>query len=343
MAASPLVEHSQHRRAKDVVVGLDAAELRMPAEVLPLLRCPRCGEALGVAEDALECQGQPCRSRYPLVEGIPVLVNEARSVFAIEDFLVQRPTFFKRRSLVARALDALVPTQSLNISTAANVQRFRAGILSDRTRPVVLVLGGSIAGQGMQEFLDDDSLCLFETDVSFGPRTQAIVDAHDIPLADGSVDAVIVQAVLEHVLNPQRCVAEIWRVLAPRGVVYAEVPFMQPVHGAAYDFTRYSHLGLLYLFRQFDEIESGVACGPGSALAYALSYFIHSFGPPGWPRKVLNRIGRLIAGPLKYADLLLGQRANALDAASALYFSGRRSDRELSARELIGRYRGGQR
>ncbi len=42
-----------------------------------------------------------------------------------------------------------------------------------------------------------------------------ICDAHDIPFADRSFDGVIVQAVLEHVVDPFRCCEEIHRVLIP--------------------------------------------------------------------------------------------------------------------------------
>ena len=49
-------------------------------------------------------------------------------------------------------------------------------------------------------------------------------------LADASVDGVIVQAVLEHVLDPRTVAAEVERVLRPRGMVYAETPLMQQVH-----------------------------------------------------------------------------------------------------------------
>jgi ubiquinone/menaquinone biosynthesis C-methylase UbiE len=67
-----------------------------------------------------------------------------------------------------------------------------------------------------------------------------VADGHQLPIADGSVDGVWIQAVLEHVLDPSIVVQEIHRVLTPGGVVYAETPFMQPVHEGAYDFTRFS-------------------------------------------------------------------------------------------------------
>jgi predicted SAM-dependent methyltransferase len=43
-------------------------------------------------------------------------------------------------------------------------------------------------------------------------------DAHVLPLADGSMDAVVMKFVLEHVPEPAKVVSEIFRVLKPGGV-----------------------------------------------------------------------------------------------------------------------------
>jgi hypothetical protein len=43
-----------------------------------------------------------------------------------------------------------------------------------------------------------------------------------------------------NVSDPVRAVGEFHRVLRPEGIVYSETPFLQPVKGGAYDFTRYS-------------------------------------------------------------------------------------------------------
>ncbi|MEZ5361501.1 MAG: class I SAM-dependent methyltransferase [Bryobacterales bacterium] len=66
-----------------------------------------------------------------------------------------------------------------------------------------------------------------------------LCDAQRIPFADATFDAVVAQAMLEHVADPVRAVGEIWRVLKP-GLVYSETPFLQQVHAGPYDFTRYA-------------------------------------------------------------------------------------------------------
>lgn len=49
-------------------------------------------------------------------------------------------------------------------------------------------------------------------------------DAHVLPVRDGSVDGVIALEVLEHVDDPDRVLAEAYRVLKPAGVLCVAVP-----------------------------------------------------------------------------------------------------------------------
>ena len=53
-------------------------------------------------------------------------------------------------------------------------------------------------------------------------------------------------------------------MLKDDGLVYAETPFLQQVHGGPYDFTRFTHLGHRRLFRKFIELESGATAGAGA-------------------------------------------------------------------------------
>src|SRR5690606_34674507 len=157
-------------------------------------------------------------------DGVPILINEANSVFTIEHFVRRGDTFFKPIGSWRAAVSNCVPTLSVNVAARKNFARLRDLLLAEGSantaaRPRVLVIGGSIVGAGAEELVADDRLELVETDVAWGPRTQLICDAHDLPFADGSFDAIVAQAVLEHVLDPRRCVSEIERVLKPAGLV----------------------------------------------------------------------------------------------------------------------------
>jgi SAM-dependent methyltransferase len=315
---------------------------RLSEAVQQRLRCPVCGAALEQAGDHLQCLNPDDGTRFPIVDGIPVLINEANSLFSIDDFRQQRKTTMSLdgdSSLKARLKDAL-PTLTRNTKSGKNYEQFAQHLLALSPNPTVLVVGGSIVGQGMDVLLRYPSIEWVETDVSFGPRTGLICDGHDVPFEDGSFDGVIVQAVLEHVVDPYRCVAEIHRVLKPQGIVYAETPFMQQVHMGRYDFTRFTHLGHRRLFRHFEELDTGAVVGPASALAWSYQYFLLSWTSWKPLRRVLKAVGRLTSFYIPYLDDLLINRPSALDAASAYYFLGRRSDHVLSDRDLIKQYKG---
>jgi ubiquinone/menaquinone biosynthesis C-methylase UbiE len=194
----------------------------------------------------------------------------------------------------------------------------------------------------MDALLASREIELIETDVGFGERTMLVCDAHDLPFIDNSFDGVVIQAVLEHVVDPFRCVEEIHRVLKADGLVYAETPFMQQVHLGPYDFTRFTHLGHRRLFRRFDEIDSGPVAGPGTVLGWSYEHFLLSFVSGTMPRLLVKVFARLTGSWLKYLDKLVEGRPGALDAASGYYFLGRKSEHTLHDRELIKLYRGAQ-
>ena len=316
-------------------------DLKLPGFARELLRCPVCRTALEMAGEELVCAGPECRTRFPIVDGVPVLINDENSVFAREDFVARRSTTFDLGiSGVKRALIRMMPSISRNLKARQNYEKLAPLLLTQSKSPRLLVVGGSVSGQGMEALAANPAFEFVETDVSFGPRTMLICDAHDIPFADGVFDAVIIQAVLEHVVDPYRCVAEVHRVLRDRGIVYAETPFMQQVHMGQYDFTRFTHLGHRRLFRAFEELDSGAAGGPGMALAWSYQYFLMSFAPSRPLRALARAFARFTSFFLKYFDHYLIDKPGTLDAASGYYFLGQKSDGTLSDRDLIKLYRG---
>jgi len=283
-----------------------------------------------------------CATRFPIVDGIPVLINEQTSVFSIDDFAANHKTFFasSHGNKFRKTLRSFIPKISKNIKGKTNFDRLSLELLRQSSSPRVLVIGGGILGEGMESLAEIPAIDLVEGDVSFGPRTMMVFDAHDIPFEDGSFDGVIIQAVLEHVADPYRCSEEIHRVLKERGVVYAETPFIQQVHFGAYDFTRFTHLGHRRLFRRFEEIDSGAVCGPGMALAWSYQYFLVSFTTSRILRAFLRDFASLTSFYLKFFDPYLINKPGTFDAASGYYFLGRKSEQVLSDRDLIKMYKG---
>ena len=310
--------------------------------LIDLLACPRCKGSLEVQGDSLLCSDAVCRAVFPIVNGVPILINDERSLFSIADFQAGRQTTLNvDRGNLRQRFGRMLPGMGKNWKAEQNYGHLLQLLSGHSPTPIVLVIGGGTGGVGFHyRMLRELSVTLIETDVSFGPRTRIICDGHDIPFEDASVDALIAQAVLEHVVDPRRVVEEIHRVLSDGGFVYAETPFMHPVHLSPYDFTRFTCLGHRRLFRAFEGVESGAVSGPGMSLGLALQYCFLSFATGERSRRIVRVCTSLCLFCLKYLDHFLLNTPRALDAAAGYYFLGRKSNRILSDRELIQQWRG---
>jgi SAM-dependent methyltransferase/uncharacterized protein YbaR (Trm112 family) len=316
-------------------------ELKVPDFVRAALRCPACGSPLSDVDEQLRCDGDACGTRFPVVDGVPVLIHEPRSAFDVEAFRSGRKTTFMRQPRVERFFSRVIPEMDINYKAKRNYRQLATLLLEQTATPQVLVVGcGEEGGRGMSDLASMPSIRCVNTDVSIWPGVCLICDSHDLPFAEESFDGAVLQAVLEHVADPDRCAQQVRRVLKADGLVYAETPFMQQTHGGPYDFTRFTHLGHRRLFRGFEEIGSGATAGAATALAWAYQYFMLSFVRSRRARNVVKAVARLSSFWLKYVDRLVIDRPGTLDAASGFYFLGRKSERLLSDRELVGLYRG---
>jgi SAM-dependent methyltransferase len=318
--------------------------LLLPRFAVERLVCPRHKDlSLTLRDGAFVCGDAQCGARYPVVQGCPVLIDESRSVFRTADFesgavttMDLRPESERGASMtdrLKRAVRGLIPSNSVSV-TDFSAENALAAVAQAIPQPKVLVIG---AGDAFLEMTATSDIVY--SDVAMGPITHLIADAHDIPFAAGTFDMVISVAVMEHVADPVRCVEEIARVLKADGYVFAVTPFMQQVHMEAYDFTRFTFVGHRRLFRRFEQLRAGIANGPAMALAWSFEYFLAAFSTRPAVRSALRNIARLIVFPLKYLDRFLARKPGAYGCASSFYFFGRKSERVLSDREVLGFYK----
>jgi SAM-dependent methyltransferase/uncharacterized protein YbaR (Trm112 family) len=304
--------------------------------VLPapeILRCPATGAELQQADGVLRSSDR----EYPVVDGVPILLAPELTIFSPEE--VARREFVKPPSPIRDRLWRMKPQKGRPMGTAERYADFAARIRASAGRRV-LVIGGGRLGYGAEALLES-GLDIVESDVYLSPRVDLVCDAHHLPFADESFDGVVLQAVLEHVLDPPRVVAETHRVLRPGGLVYADTPFLQPVHEGAYDFTRWTELGHRRLFRMFEQIDRGPVLGPAAAVVWVLCSFARSL-----PRK-RSKLGRALEGLtllafswLPYFDRFLIRHPGATDVAAGTYFVGSKAAEPVSDQALLESYRG---
>lgn len=308
----------------------------MDPELLAILRSPVDGQPLRYDGQRLVPEdGGP---DFAVVGGIPVLLDAESSAFAGH---AQVPTPNGRATVRERVRAKLRRVTTTNPVSSRNYRHLSELLESEPPASKrVLVVGGGILGFGMEPLVAQERLKLVETDIYIGPRTQVVCDAHDLPFADASFDAVVIQAVLEHVLDPVRVVAEIHRVLREDGLLYSEVPFMQQVHEGAYDFTRWTLGGHRRLLRSFAELDSGAVGGPGEALAWSLAYYASAIAGEGAARTSTLAALKLLTLPLRWCDRWLIDRPAAVDAASGTFILARRSTTPRSDQEIVDAYSG---
>jgi SAM-dependent methyltransferase len=302
--------------------------------IRPFLICPTCKHAL-TATGLVSCTSSNCRfnAGFPVVEQIPVLI-------AFEDSIINEEM-------------ALMKPRDLNPGTFSRIKQWAAGknriaekneiqllkLLRNRNgRQLVLNIGGGTIGSGMSGLYQASDIDLISFDVYASPHVNFIADAHSIPIADKSVDGIWIQAVLEHVLDPRRVVSEILRVLKPGGLIYAETPFIQHVHMGPNDFTRFTHSGHRWLFRNFMEIDSGVTAGVGTQFAWSARHLTIALTRS----RSIGTLVHFLSLPITWMDCL-GDKKATIDAASGFYFLGMMQEEPLHLSEIINYYKGFQR
>lgn len=299
------------------------------------LRCPRCLGALHRDQD-LRCTNASCAfasAGFPSVSDTPALIDFEHSIVDREALLDQAGASPLSRSRgLLRRLRAWAA--GANREAAGNCAIFLKE-LSVFADPCVLIVGGGGRGSGTEALYAARGITRIGTDIYVSPDVDLLADGHRLPFADASVQGVWIQAVLEHVISPHRVVAEIFRVLVPGGLVYAETPFLQPVHERAYDFTRFTRSGHRWLFRDFAELRSGTIGGPAESLLWSIRYLARSLFRS-------DKIGSAFVLAffwLRYLDRLIDDRHRA-DAATGVFFLGKKSGTAIEPRDLVAYFPG---
>jgi len=107
-----------------------------------------------------------------------------------------------------------------------------------------------------------------------------------------------------------------------------------------YDYTRFTHLGHRRLFRMFEEIEHAPLMGPGTSLAWAYTHFLTSFTSSKHLSVLIKIFSHSTFFFLKYFDYYLINKPGSYDAASAFFFLGKKTKKELSDNGLINGFKG---
>jgi SAM-dependent methyltransferase len=289
-----------------------------------------------------------CSSSYPIVDGTPILIDPERSVFRPEEIVAEyeRERAKPSRGLLGRtawAIASRTPHVTSHRRQEAIAKHFADRLARERPSPSILVVGSGTEGIGIERLRAIPGATICEFDVYLTDRRMLVADLLDVPFEPGAFDAVVAQGVLEHVIDPQRGADEIHRVLAPGGLLFSTTPFVLGVHLPVADYTRFSRLGLIRLFRRFTPLECDAIEGAAVALAYSLAYFwMAVWSSFGWlgGAKLAKYAGNYLIFWLRFIDALVRRSPVSMDAAASYYYIGRRSETALSDREIVAMFKG---
>jgi SAM-dependent methyltransferase len=280
------------------------------------LVCPKTRQPLILTGDHLVTEDGELS--YPLIDGAPILLSAERSAAYLSRQGASMAIEYERERGPLRSL----------------FRSFEAVLGDQRTA------GSQQAFAAIFEDLPENALCLSVgggpvrvhpalVNLNIGPfaNVDVVADAYELPYADGSVDAVHCEAVLEHLEFPEAAVREMHRVLRPGGKAFAATPFLQPFHGYPDHYQNFTATGHRRLFERagFEVLAAGTCVGPTFALRDLAINYLRSVLPGGRIGKLGARLLALLTLPLLRLDRCANGRPRSSDLASTTYLSLRKS------------------
>lgn len=158
-------------------------------------------------------------------------------------------------------------------------------------------------------------------------HVDVLSDATSLPFEDNTADLILNIAMMEHLKNPEIVVQEMYRILKPKGILFAYVPFIVPYHAAPDDYYRWTQSGIKKLFFPFEALDVFMGGGPTSGFLWVFQEWLStllSFGS----RKlhdILLVFLMLVLFPLKYVDIILNHYRSSANIASGFFIVATRN------------------
>lgn len=190
---------------------------------LPVLVCPVCKDKLRLTSpNSYSCKG--CGGTYPIINGIPHLIKKRLENLKVQQMrgydeypIVLKPTYFV---LDKHGFSYGIRLKEIKLKQMLSSFGFSEGDL-------VLDVGcgrGRLLNKLNAQYKTkgvgiDISSVQIEKNIENNPFANIyyVADAERLPFADGSFNYVTCLDVLEHLPSPEKCIAEISRVLKAKG------------------------------------------------------------------------------------------------------------------------------
>lgn len=270
---------------------------------------------LDLVHDKVLSQNFKCVGSIPLI-----FIDKDYELKSSDECHTQNVVVRRDNNLPRNYIKEKILKSAINNTSQKNIRIFIDALKKQVANPLILIIGGGRLSTSLLDYINKDEIRFISFDVYPSENVTFCADAHNIPLKDGSVDGVILQYVLEHVENPKRVVMEVYRVLNSNGHVFAETPFLQQVHEGPYDFTRFTKNGHRILFKDFEEIYSGVAMGITTQILWTVECVVYGVTRS----KMFSKAVKLSLFWFQWLEFIFSKESK-IKGASAFAFIGKKS------------------
>jgi SAM-dependent methyltransferase len=251
---------------------------------LDILECTKCGGSLVHLDDVLVCQ--KCGTSFP-VRGGKIYFDTPPAHETAEAGLKERlkKLFGRRYNLLVDLVAPIYPFNARKVIVE----------YVDPAKNVVVDLGAG----ARRVHPDIITLDLFDYD------TVDIVCSLDrLPFAPNSIDGFVSLAVIEHFSDPFALVESMHRASRAGGIGIHDVPFAYHFHEAPRDYMRFTHMGLMLLFKKWKTVRIFNTAGPVSlvlSFGIEIAASLLSFGN-GQIKELLYLALCGLTFPIKFLD-----------------------------------------
>ena len=196
------------------------------------LVCPRTHVRLVLNADKTCLVTTDGKTSYLVENGVPFLVEErstAAEYAASSSQMSQEYSEFERPNALARAKMLIIRFFNATWQSKASMAAHEKTFAIPEGGLCLSVGGGPTRTHPRAVNLN----------IGPFPHVDVVADAHRLPYADGSVDSLVCEDVLEHIRDPLRVVQEFHRVLKPGASVYCATPFLISYHGYPFHFQNF--------------------------------------------------------------------------------------------------------
>jgi SAM-dependent methyltransferase len=249
-------------RSPDIVES--GASHQLPKRLvdrLDILECTKCRGSLVYSSGALVCQ--KCRAAFPVRGGKIYFETPPAHETGAAGLKERLKTLLGRRYNLF--VDLVAPIYPFNAHKVV-VEHI------DPANNLVVDLGAG----ARRVHPDIITLDLFDYDT-----VDIVCGLDQLPFAPNSIDGFVSLSVIEHLPDPAALIESLHRASRAGGIGIHHVPFLYHFHESPRDFVRFTHLGLMLLFKNWRTVRIFNTAGPVSltlSLGIEIAASLISFG-----------------------------------------------------------------